>query len=97
MTQEEFLAALASTQDWAWGVDRTGDLRAMRNGRLYCPLTAVAESRLRTYFRTSAYDDAAVALGVDDDLANDIVSAADGIFDDEATQLRRQLEMAVGL
>jgi hypothetical protein len=49
-----------------------------KNGRRYCPITAVAFVTLGLDYTVEQWPNAAIALGVSDEIASDIMVAADG-------------------
>lgn len=102
MGEGEFLAELRRLK-LEWYLDPEGRLRAhQRPGGLYgtwtvavCPLAAVSNTTMGTRL-TTAYSMAAFALGVPDELALQIVHAADNVAKHNEL-LRRRLLEACGL
>jgi hypothetical protein len=60
---------------WQWPTQVRG---LHKNGKTYCPLTAVCFVTLGLDYTVEKWPQAALALGVNDEIASDIMVAADG-------------------
>jgi hypothetical protein len=101
MTQMQFLEALPETRktfDWLVQEDQiTGYFKGTASVfRKCCPLTAVATITLSAWYRTNQTDLAADDLGLDIELAAEVVAASKSV-DPKYGVMRRQLFKLLGL
>ncbi len=99
MDFERFLNKLWQiSQIYEWRIDSAGRIRSAKND---CVLVAVCERETSKTFHPSRFMDAADLLGMDWELANDVVVAADytnGWRDNPRIMaIREQLLVAIGL
>ena len=91
MNLNEFLEELSKTRNgWHMGIRR---IRKVTRNNRHCPITAVCVRVKKTRFAPSEVEKAGARLGLDGDLIEDIVAAADG----NEGRLRSRLLKAVGL
>lgn len=55
-------------------------IRLQKNTNSFCPITAVCQKDLDTFYPNNEWDAAAHDLGLDEDFANNIVDGADGFY-----------------
>lgn len=94
MSFEEFLTQLKATlskPDYTPVIQHEMICARDERGYIYCPITIVVWDRLGVYIDPEKWYDAAILLGIDHMLANEIVCAAD--FEDHP--LRSKLVGAV--
>lgn len=86
MTKNEFLDRLYAIET-RWYLDDDFQIRCAAGD---CPITKVAAAECRQTFDVSNWDDAAAAIDLDFDDAQEIVNAAD-LANDYLTELRADL------
>ena len=79
MTIDDFCESLSELRYHNWRVGATGKIRAFDtdDAAWYCPITAVACHYGHGRFTVGKYREASRAIGMDKDMAIDIVSSAD--------------------
>ena len=98
MKLNEFIELLAETKDrYKWTYN--GELRCTnRKGACHCPITAVAAYKTHKKFESPFdYDIAASKIGIDENLMDRIVSAADGCDGLKYKRLRNRMLRALGI
>lgn len=97
MTRQTFYRNLRKiAHQFNWKYDYK-DIRCFKNGKDFCPITAVAKAKLNAIFRTSDFLEAGDALGLSNKDIYIIVGAADGDEDKEHLECRKTLIKSVGL
>src|ERR1700733_8110408 len=97
MTENEFYEELAKTKNlYVWGIEiwNSGVIRSRFENNLFCPITAIYFSKTGRYIKSSNFSMAASELGIDEEFASSVATAADFPIinlNERETEIKRML------